>query len=67
MSGTGWFADIYLEDVPSGDLTPDYLVGKWQPVLQLDGMCLPFDIWHDSREACEEFIRREIIGQGMLP
>jgi hypothetical protein len=62
---TGWFADVYNEC--ASDPTPPELVGKWQPVLQIGGACLPLDVWFDSAEACEDFIATEVIGQGMLP
>jgi hypothetical protein len=55
----GWFSDV-SEDAPTDS-------HRWQPCLQLDGMCLSFDIWHDTKEACDEFIRTEIVGRPWLP
>jgi hypothetical protein len=53
----GWFADT--------DIGPG---GKrlWQPNLQVNGAILPLPVWLDSREECEDFIRRELVGQGWI-
>lgn len=55
----GWFADVDPDEQPS----PRY---PWQPVLQIDGMCMSIDVWHANQKACEAFIRDRIIGQGMI-
>ena len=55
MTDTGWFSDIDTEQ------TGDYI---WQPCLQLDGgHCPCFQVWFDSKEACDAFIRDEVLGQ----
>jgi hypothetical protein len=53
----GWFADT-SEDSPK-----DY---PWQPCLQLDMYCADIDIWFESREACEQWIKNELLGKEML-
>ena len=40
--------------------------GKWQPSLQLNGIILELPIWFDSKPNCDEFIRMEIIGRGLI-
>ena len=57
MSKYGWFADID-EESPEGY--------PWQPCLQLDMHCVDIEVWFESREACEQFIRDEILGKPML-
>ncbi len=57
MKRTGWFADT-SDDAPKNF--------PYQPCLQLDGMCMDFDIWFATREECEEWIRKEVIGQEMF-
>lgn len=60
MDRTGWFADVAdPEDRVEG--------WEWQPFLQVAGCCFPLLVRHQTKEACEEFIRRNVIGQGMLP
>lgn len=57
----GWFAD-YDDDQDS-----DWH-GKWRPYLQLDGMCFPLaDIGFYSEADCDQFIRDDILGKGLLP
>jgi PadR family transcriptional regulator, regulatory protein PadR len=56
----GWFSDIDPEEAPSE-------THQWQPCLQLDGWCPNFDVWFASKEECDDFIRRDILGQPMLP
>lgn len=56
----GWFSDIDREEAPSG-------THQWQPCLQLEGWCPSIDVWFESKEACDEFIRTEILGKPMLP
>lgn len=53
---TGWFADIDKE------ARSDY---AYQPCLQLNGMCLSFDVWFATEEECLDFIHNEVIGQVM--
>jgi hypothetical protein len=56
----GWFAD-YDDDQDS-----DWH-GKWRPYLQLDGMCFPLaDIGFYSEADCDQFIRDDILGKGLL-
>lgn len=55
----GWFADRDASDGPvkrSG----------WQPCLQTKsfGACIDIDLWFDTREKCEQFIRDEILQVG---
>lgn len=54
----GWFAEFDREasaGVP------------WRPVLQLDGGHAPdLDIWFASQQECEDWIRDNVIGRGML-
>lgn len=52
----GWLADI------DEDATGDH---RWQPVLQLDGICLDLDIWFATDGECLEWIDREVIGRGL--
>ena len=56
---TGWFADLAAEDerVESA---------PWQPFLQIPGSCVGMTIWFQTEADCEDFIRREILGQPML-
>jgi hypothetical protein len=54
MEPTGWFADI--------DPDVDH---RWQPCLQLGGWCPSMPVWFKSEQECLDFIRDEIIGQGM--
>lgn len=54
----GWFADIDEEADPRW---------PWVPVLQIPGCCFPLPVWHATEAACEAFIRREVLGKGMLP
>lgn len=53
----GWFAEA--------DISP---AGKqmWQPNVQISGAILPLPVWLDTREECEEFIRRELVGHGWI-
>lgn len=53
----GWFADI---DDPPPDGFP------WTPCLQVSGAVHAFDVHFKTREECEQFIREEILGAGML-
>lgn len=59
MRRRGWFSDIDPDGAP-----PDGY--QWQPCLQLDGLCLSFDVWHGSKEDCDDFILTEIIGRPFL-
>ena len=52
----GWLARVD-EDREGADLFP------WQPNLQINGAILPLPVWFETEAKCEEFIRREIIGQ----
>lgn len=53
-----WFADIDTEQVG------DY---QWQPVLELDGMCLSTNIWFRTKAECVAFIVDSIIGATLDP
>lgn len=57
-AGLGWFADVD-PDVTSGEHV-------WQPCLQLEGMCLPIEVWFSTEAECLEFIRENVIGQGEI-
>ena len=57
--GNGWWAEMDEEQSRVGEYC-------WHPTLQVDGIQHNVDVWLSSQEACEEFIRREILGQGML-
>ncbi len=53
----GWFADIADED--------DQFAGKWRPYVQTDFAGISgLDIAFDTREDCEWFIRKHLVGQG---
>lgn len=54
---TGWFADTTESETASM---------LWHPILQLPGICVPMEIWFETEADCEDFIRREILGQPML-
>ena len=54
---TGWFADV---DPDVGD---DH---TWQPCLLLDDIRLSLDLWFASEEECLAFLRKEVVGRGML-
>uniref|UniRef100_UPI003F493582 hypothetical protein n=1 Tax=Streptosporangium sp. CA-235898 TaxID=3240073 RepID=UPI003F493582 len=56
-SDNGWFAEWDRETTNGG----------WRPVLQLDGHAPDFDIWFSTKQECEDWIREEVIGCGMLP
>ena len=61
MSETGWFADVADEEDTPNPRAP------WQPVIQTAGCCFPLPVWFESREACEQFIRADILGRELLP
>lgn len=52
----GWLADV-------DESAPAY--SRWQPVLQADGVCLPFEIWFSTEAECLDWIRRDVLGRGM--
>lgn len=54
----GWFADRDPED--RNDMA-------WQPVLQLDGMCVSAEVWFSTEGECNAFIADNIIGQSWHP
>lgn len=56
MNKRGWFADV----------DPEMKAFKWQPCCQVDGMVQSLDIWFSSKEGCEDWIREEVLGLGML-
>lgn len=56
----GWYADRNTDD--DEGVQP----GMWSPYLQGDGVCLPLPISFDTKEACEAFIRREVVGAGWV-
>jgi hypothetical protein len=55
----GWFADV--------DPDVQGTSHQWQPCLQLDGMCLSFEVWFTTEAGCLEFIRENVIGKGEMP
>jgi hypothetical protein len=56
MGNRGWFAD------PS-DEYPEL----WQAFLQAECGCFPLDgIWFESKDDCEQFIVREVLGKEMI-
>jgi hypothetical protein len=54
----GWFAD---QDDRDGTREM-----RWRPYLQGEAACIPLDIWFDTKDACEGYIREQVIGAGML-
>lgn len=56
---TGWFAD--LDD--DADVDPKF---PWSPMIQTAGGCYPLPIWFQTEADCVEFIRRDILGRGLL-
>jgi len=49
-----WFADV------AQDSKPPYV---WQPCLETGTGHIPcFEVWFDSKEACEDWIRQNVIG-----
>lgn len=59
MTAHGWFADLDTDTAPTDDC-------RWQPVLQVTALCLPFPVWFPSEAACVEFIEKDILGLGLL-
>lgn len=60
MNNTGWFADVN----PKADNSlTDYV---WQPCIQTDIGCFDIEVWFNSKEACEYFIRDHLLGKGLL-
>lgn len=59
MTAHGWFADIDTDTAPTDDC-------RWQPVLQVTALCLPFPVWFPTEAACLEFITKDILGLGLL-
>jgi hypothetical protein len=60
MYETGWFAEE-CTDAPHAGFT-------WRAVLQLPGLVVPTDgLWFDTEAECLDFIRDDIIGQGLFP
>jgi hypothetical protein len=49
-----WFAEY--------DDTQQTGTCKWTPVMEGDGATIGVQIWFETQQACEEFIRDEIIG-----
>ncbi|HKN57144.1 MAG TPA: hypothetical protein VJX66_31960 [Amycolatopsis sp.] len=58
-SPTGWFADMSDEEYR----LPEF---PWQPFIQTAGGCFPLPIWFETEDACIEFIRKDILGRGLL-
>lgn len=55
----GWFADW------DRDATTAY---GWQPCLETGEGHIPcFEVWFDSKAACEQWIEKYVIGVGWLP
>ena len=60
---TGWFADTRDEDDP--ECFPGY---EWSPFLQTSGLCAPLrGLGFQSKKECEDWIKTNVIGKGMLP
>lgn len=62
LDRAGWFADPRDED--DEDLVPGY---PWTPFLQSPGMCTPLRLGFATKVECEQWIRDNVIGKGMLP
>lgn len=56
---SGWFAD------PSDPEDRDER-WPWQAFIQTAGGCYPLPLWFETKEACERFIRDDVLGRGML-
>jgi len=56
-STTGWFADV------DPDVSDDH---TWQPCLLLDDIRLSLDLWFATEEECLAFIRKDVVGRGVL-
>jgi hypothetical protein len=59
MTRQGWFSDI----------DPDTAIDdtfRWQACLQLEGWCPTIDVWFDTKEDCDTFIRDEVVGKPAL-
>jgi hypothetical protein len=55
----GWFAHVDEDRDPADRFL-------WQPNIQVAGAIFPLPAWFDTEAGCEEFIRREIVGQGWM-
>ena len=54
MTRVGWFADVDQEQCDTAQ--------KWQPCLETGTGHIPcFEVWFDTKEACEAYIRDEIL------
>lgn len=55
----GWFADVS---------DPDEMVAgaPWQPFIQTAGCIFPLPVRFETKETCDEFIRRDLLNKGML-
>ena len=52
---TGWFADVSSDDDPGP-------AGMWQPCLETGKGHIPcLDIWFDTQEECEAYIKEDLI------
>lgn len=57
---TGWFADLADEE-QRDERWP------WAAFLQMESECHRLDgTWFATKEQCEDFIRSEILGRGLL-
>ena len=58
MGERGWFADISSDEG---------MEDRWQPHIQCEGVCPSLDVWFETEEDCNQFIREQIIGKGWFP
>ena len=56
----GWFADV------TDDEALKQTEFRWQAFLQAPGGCYPLPIWFPSEEAVVDFIKRDVIGKGLM-
>ena len=60
MHANFWFASHVQDD---DDVIPPEGF-PWRAYIQLDGRVDHLGAWFPTKEACEEFIRRDILGAG---
>jgi hypothetical protein len=65
MSGKrGWFADVPAR---GDEEQPPNSEHQWQPCLETGTGYIPcFDMWFQTKAACEDWIRENASGVGML-
>lgn len=57
-----WERRFWFSDVQTGEDSGP--TGMFAPYLQTEGACLPLPVWFPTKEACDEFIRSDILGAG---